>query len=102
MRQCRQGHVVAELQWDAVVEVAIVTNDRGPEEMEAVAAAMAAVRPDGLLLVAQSNAGLPVLVGDRFEYTAGPEVMAEHALRLRALGVDLVGACCGSTPAKPM
>lgn len=71
---------------------------RGPEEMEAVAQAMAAVRPDGLLLVAQSNAGLPVLVGDRFEYSAGPEVMAEHAVALRALGVDLVGACCGSTP----
>lgn len=71
---------------------------RGPEEMEAVAEAMAAVRPEGLLLVAQSNAGLPVLVGDRFEYTAGPEVMADHALRLRALGIDLVGACCGSTP----
>ena len=71
---------------------------RGPEEMEAVAEAMAAVRPDGLLLVAQSNAGLPVLVGDRFEYNAGPEVMAEHAVRLRELGIDLVGACCGSTP----
>ena len=71
---------------------------RGPEEMEAVAAAMAAARPTGLLLAAQSNAGLPVLVGDRFEYDAGPAVMAEHAVRLRGLGVDLVGACCGSTP----
>jgi 5-methyltetrahydrofolate--homocysteine methyltransferase len=24
--------------------------------------------------------------------------MAEHAATLRALGVDLIGACCGSTP----
>ena len=24
--------------------------------------------------------------------------MAEHALRLRKLGVDIIGACCGSTP----
>jgi 5-methyltetrahydrofolate--homocysteine methyltransferase len=63
---------------------------RGPDEM--------AARPEGLLLVAQSNAGLPVLVGDRFEYDAPPPVLAEHALRLRDLGVDLVGACCGSTP----
>jgi 5-methyltetrahydrofolate--homocysteine methyltransferase len=24
--------------------------------------------------------------------------MGEHALRLRGLGVDLIGGCCGSTP----
>jgi 5-methyltetrahydrofolate--homocysteine methyltransferase len=24
--------------------------------------------------------------------------MAVHAVRLRQLGVDLIGACCGSTP----
>lgn len=71
---------------------------RGPEEMEAVAQGMVAARPEGLLLVAQSNAGLPVLVGDRFEYDAGPAVMAEHAVRLKEIGIDLVGACCGSTP----
>jgi 5-methyltetrahydrofolate--homocysteine methyltransferase len=66
--------------------------------MEAVMEQMAAARPDGLLLVAQSNAGLPHLVGDHFEYDAPPERMAAHAATLRALGVDLIGACCGSTP----
>jgi methionine synthase I (cobalamin-dependent) len=25
--------------------------------------------------------------------------MAAHALELRDLGIDLIGACCGSTPA---
>lgn len=72
---------------------------RGPEEMEAIAEQLALARADGLLLVAQSNAGLPQLVGDRFEYDASPEDLAEHARALRDLGVDLVGACCGSTPA---
>lgn len=72
---------------------------RGPEEMEQVMQQMAEVRPEGLLLLAQSNAGLPQLVGDHFEYDAAPERMAEHALRLRDIGVDLIGACCGSTPA---
>jgi len=71
---------------------------RGPEEMEQIMAAMAAVRPEGLLLVAQSNAGLPQVVGDHFEYDASPADLAAHATRLRDLGVDLVGACCGSTP----
>jgi 5-methyltetrahydrofolate--homocysteine methyltransferase len=72
---------------------------RGPGEMEAIAAQLAEARTDGLLIVAQSNAGLPQLVGDRFEYDASPEELAEHARALRDLGVDLVGACCGSPPA---
>lgn len=72
---------------------------RGPEEMEAVMAQMAAARPEGVLLIAQSNAGLPQVVGDHFEYDSPPAEMAAHAQRLREAGVDLIGACCGSTPA---
>jgi 5-methyltetrahydrofolate--homocysteine methyltransferase len=72
---------------------------RGPREMEAIAEQLARAREGGLLLVAQPNAGLPQLVGDRFVYDASPEELAEHARALRDLGVDLVGACCGSTPA---
>jgi 5-methyltetrahydrofolate--homocysteine methyltransferase len=71
---------------------------RGPEEMEVIAAQLAEFRPDGLLLVAQSNAGMPHLVGDRFEYDTSPQAMASHAEALEALGVDLIGACCGSRP----
>ena len=72
---------------------------RGPEEMAAIAAQLAEARPEGLLLLAQSNAGLPQVVGDHFEYDASPEVMAAHARELQSLGIDLVGGCCGSTPA---
>ena len=71
---------------------------RGPEEMGLIAAELVAARPDGLLLVAQSNAGLPQVVGDHFEYDASAEDMATHASRLADLGIDLVGGCCGSTP----
>ncbi|HYO38864.1 MAG TPA: homocysteine S-methyltransferase family protein [Nocardioidaceae bacterium] len=71
---------------------------RGPEEMELIAAQLAEARPAGLLLVAQSNAGLPQVVGDHFEYDKSPADMAKHALTLRELGIDLIGACCGSTP----
>ncbi len=71
---------------------------RGPAEMAAIAAQMAAARPASLLLVAQSNAGLPQVVGDHFEYDATPADMARHATELRDLGIDLIGACCGSTP----
>jgi len=71
---------------------------RGPGEMEAIAEQLTRARADDLLVVAQSNAGLPQLVGDRFVYDASPDDLADHARALRDLGVDLVGACCGSTP----
>ena len=60
---------------------------------------MAQARTGDLLLVAQSNAGLPQVVGDHFEYDATPDDLAAHAARLGGLGIDLVGGCCGSTPA---
>jgi 5-methyltetrahydrofolate--homocysteine methyltransferase len=91
---------------DAVTALADVGVDavgancgRGPGEMEQIAEALTSSRADDLLVVAQSNAGLPHLVGDRFEYDASPDDLADHARVLRDLGVDLVGACCGSTPA---
>ena len=67
--------------------------------MATIAAQMVEARPEGLLLIAQSNAGLPQVVGDHFEYDASPADMASHATDLRDLGIDLIGACCGSTPA---
>lgn len=82
----------------AGVDVVGANCGRGPEEMETIAAQMVEARPGGLLLIAQSNAGLPQVVGDHFEYDASPEDMARHAVRLRELGIDLIGACCGSTP----
>ncbi len=72
---------------------------RGPSEMEAIAAELVEARTEDLLLVAQSNAGLPQVVGDHFEYDSPPAEMAAHAVVLRDLGIDLIGACCGSTPA---
>jgi len=84
---------------EAGVDVVGANCGRGPGEMARIAAEMAAVRPEGLLLAAQSNAGLPHVVGDHFEYDATPEDMAAHAAELSDLGIDLIGACCGSTPA---
>jgi 5-methyltetrahydrofolate--homocysteine methyltransferase len=71
---------------------------RGPAELEAILQQMHEARPEGLLLIGQSNAGLPVLQGDRFSYDVSPDEMAAHARRLRDLGVDVIGGCCGSTP----
>jgi methionine synthase I (cobalamin-dependent) len=72
---------------------------RGITDMEAVMAEMVAHRPDGLFLIAQSNAGMPVIHGDEFHYETTPAEMAVYARRMRELGIELVGGCCGSTPA---
>lgn len=69
----------------------------GPAEIEAVIETMHKANPDAVL-VAKSNAGAPRMEGDRQVYDASPEVMAEHALRVRDLGARIIGACCGSTP----
>lgn len=71
---------------------------RGPDDMRAIAAQLVSARPEGVLLVAQSNAGLPEIDGDRFVYSVDPVAMGEHALELREIGIDVIGACCGSSP----
>lgn len=71
---------------------------RGVDEMRVIAADMVAARPEGVFLMTQSNAGLPKLVGDEFLYDGAPEVMAEWATEMRDIGIDVIGACCGSTP----
>jgi 5-methyltetrahydrofolate--homocysteine methyltransferase len=50
-------------------------------------------------LIAQPNAGLPQLVDGRTVFTATPEEMIGCHEQLVALGVRVIGGCCGTTPA---
>lgn len=70
---------------------------KGPEELEAAIGRMQGIG-SGVPLVAKANAGAPRLEGDVTVYDATPDVMAAYALRVRALGASIIGACCGSTP----
>ncbi len=70
----------------------------GPAEIERVISEMAAVAPEGVYLIAQSNAGLPKVHDEQVHYDGTPEVMAEYAAKMKAMGVKYIGACCGSTP----
>lgn len=70
----------------------------GPFEIEKVVAEMAQCRPKGAFLIAQSNAGRPKCKDGIIQYDGTPEIMAEYAIKMRALGVNIIGACCGSTP----
>ena len=70
----------------------------GPGEIEGVIEAMHTADPTAVL-VAKSNAGLPRVVGVDVVYDGTPEVMAQHARRVRELGARIIGGCCGTTPA---
>ena len=52
-----------------------------------------------LVLISKANAGIPQWKGAELHYDGTPEVMAAHADRVRALGVGIIGACCGSSAA---
>jgi 5-methyltetrahydrofolate--homocysteine methyltransferase len=72
---------------------------RGTDEMRQIAQEMVAARPEGVFIITQSNSGLPKLVGDTFIYEGTPDEMAKYAAEMKEMGVNIVGSCCGSTPA---
>lgn len=72
---------------------------RGTDEMLVIAKEMAEAREAGTFLITQSNAGLPQLIDGDFKYTGTPEEMGEFARTMRDIGINIVGSCCGSTPA---
>ncbi|MBI3971129.1 MAG: homocysteine S-methyltransferase family protein [Chloroflexi bacterium] len=69
----------------------------GPGAMLPVIERMHHTRPD-VPLVAQANAGQPVLRNGRVFYDVGPEAFASAAPAFLEAGVRLLGSCCGSAP----
>ncbi|KAH3764416.1 methionine synthase [Pelomyxa schiedti] len=53
-----------------------------------------------IYLMAQANAGLPSVdaATGEMHYSGTPEQMAAFARDMRGIGVNYIGACCGSTP----
>ncbi|PLX86190.1 MAG: 5-methyltetrahydrofolate--homocysteine methyltransferase [Desulfuromonas sp.] len=51
-----------------------------------------------LPLIAQANAGLPVLRDGETVFPASPEEMTRYHDRLAQTGVRVLGGCCGTTP----
>ena len=68
------------------------------ESMEAVVTEIAALNA-GIPLWVKPNAGLPRMEGDVARYDTGPATMAEFAQCFLALGAQIVGGCCGTSPA---
>jgi methionine synthase / methylenetetrahydrofolate reductase (NADH) len=71
---------------------------RGPA---AALAALEEMSSDGARLAAMPNVGLATMAGSRLAFPhATPEYFADFAARARALGAQLIGGCCGTTPAQ--
>lgn len=69
----------------------------GPEHMASLVKNMKATAQVPLLV--KPNAGMPVIADDGTAvYPMGPEEFAAQMQRLIALGAELVGGCCGTTP----
>ena len=65
-------------------------------DTEAALARMAEANT-GVPLIGKANAGIPEWKGTGLVYSGTPEVMGAHAHRLHALGVKVIGGCCGSS-----
>ena len=50
-------------------------------------------------LIVQPNAGIPKLVGGTAVYDLSPEEMAGYVDQLIGAGANIIGGCCGTTPA---
>jgi len=70
----------------------------GPQSLLPILGELAGV--DGLRVSGMPNAGFPKREGDRIVYPkSSPEYFALFAREAAALGVRILGGCCGTTPA---
>ena len=69
----------------------------GPDLMAKI---IAALKPFAKIpLVAKANAGMPRLVGEKTVFELDPEKFAQAAIALADAGANLIGGCCGTSPA---
>ncbi len=69
----------------------------GPEQMITITKEMKKYTKKPILI--HANAGLPVLVGGKTTFKQTPEDMASKVKELVDAGAQIIGGCCGTTPA---
>ncbi len=68
----------------------------GPEQIYEMTAELA--EASSIPIMAQPNAGLPVIENGRTVYNVTPKMFAEQCEDIARLGVSVLGGCCGTTP----
>jgi methionine synthase I (cobalamin-dependent)/5,10-methylenetetrahydrofolate reductase len=93
----RPAHAAAQLK-NKNVQVIGANCTLGPQALLPILQELAAV--DDIRISAMPNAGFPKREGDRIVYPkSSPEYFALFAREAAALGVRILGGCCGTTPA---
>ncbi|MCL4464508.1 MAG: homocysteine S-methyltransferase family protein [Chloroflexi bacterium] len=83
---------------DLGIQVIGANCSTGPQEMEPVLAEMQQTYPEATL-IAQPNAGQPRMdENGQVLYDLSPQDLAGYGKRFVAMGVKIVGGCCGTTP----
>lgn len=82
---------------DKNVQVVGANCTLGPQSLLPILQELTAV--DGLKVSGMPNAGFPKRQGDRIVYPkSSPEYFAQFAREAAAVGVSILGGCCGTTP----
>ncbi len=69
----------------------------GPAQLYRILSQIKQTVPEAQLIV-KPNAGWPEQVGGRVMYSASPDYFGDYAQSFAALGVSIMGGCCGTTP----
>lgn len=83
---------------DAGADIIGANCGNGMERMADIVGILRTALPDAYILV-HANAGLPENIDGKDVYQETPEMMAGFLGRLLDNGVNIVGGCCGTTPA---
>ncbi len=63
-------------------------------------AALAEIRANTHVpVISKANAGIPEWHGAELSYSGSPDIMGAHAHRVRSAGIQIIGGCCGNSPA---
>jgi 5-methyltetrahydrofolate--homocysteine methyltransferase len=88
----------AEAALEAGADIIGANCGNGMERMIEIVREMREAYPDAPILV-HANAGLPVNVDGVDVYPETPETMAAYVPELIKAGANIIGGCCGTTPA---
>jgi homocysteine S-methyltransferase len=80
------------------VDVIGVNCSGGPAQLLRILRQMKQAVP-GANFSVMPNAGFPERIGGRIMYPAGPEYFHDYSLSFWQSGADVIGGCCGTTPA---
>ncbi|MFZ6031045.1 MAG: bifunctional homocysteine S-methyltransferase/methylenetetrahydrofolate reductase [Chloroflexota bacterium] len=89
---------VAGALWETGADVIGANCSGGPAQIARIIRQMRQAAPQAYFS-AMPNAGWPEQIGGRIAYPANPAYFGEYASVFRQSGVNVIGGCCGTTPA---